>query len=203
MSPFHALPLAALLAAPGGSPPSPAAPLSAAREAPLTRHLAAERPTVFVFLKPSSTLERGFLQELRQQAGAKVGFREIPLKSGTEPLAKQYGIVETPTALVYDRRGRFVGRSSSAAAITGMVRQAAGVMRIDWAEPGDPRYDEVEQILGRQPKNGIMHTFSLRPEWLRLIQTLHGKAHRPDTALDRRTKEMIATYVSALNRCKF
>jgi len=48
-----------------------------------------------------------------------------------------------------------------------------------------------------------MRTMSLRPEWLKQINELHRMEHQPDTALDRRTKEMIATYVSALNKCKF
>lgn len=198
---IQALSLALLLAAP--APGNSDTVLPAGKPLALTQQLSPEQPTLFVFTKTSSSLEQSFVRELREKAGAKVGFREIQLKTGDEPLAKQYEVTVTPTALVYDRRGRFVGRSSSAAEITAMVEKAARVMRIDWAEPGDPRLAEMDKILGRPGVSGIMRTMSLRPEWLKQINELHRMEHQPDTALDRRTKEMIATYVSALNKCKF
>jgi hypothetical protein len=36
-----------------------------------------------------------------------------------------------------------------------------------------------------------------------LINKLSRQAHFSDGYLDRRTKEMIATYVSAINKCKY
>lgn len=201
MTGLQALSLALLLAAP--APASSSTLLPAGQPLALNRQLSPEQPTVFVFTKPSSSLEQSFVRELREKAGPKVGFREIQLKSGDEPLAKQYEVTVTPTALVYDRRGRFVGRSSAADEISALVGKAAQVMRIDWAEPGDPRMAEVDKILGRPGVSGIMRTMSLRPAWLKQINELHRMEHQPDTALDRRTKEMIATYVSALNKCKF
>jgi hypothetical protein len=203
MTGIQSLALCTLLAGPVAAMPAAPPVISPATPTPLVRHLAAEQPTVFVFIKPSSSLELTFAQELRAKAGAKVAFREIRLKSGDEPLAKQYEVSSTPTALIYDRRGRFVGRSSSASEITAMVTKAAEVMRIDWPEAGDPRYAEMEKVLGRAANSGIMRTMSFRPAWLKQISDLHRMEHQPDTALDRRTKEMIATYVSALNKCKF
>lgn len=201
MTGIQILTLALLVAAPATAASGPVLP--AGQPLALTRQLSPEQPTVFVFTKPSSSLELSFVRELREKAGPKVGFREIHLKTGDEALAKQYEVSITPTALVYDRRGRFVGRSSAANEITAMVGKAAQVMRIDWAEPGDPRMAETDKILGRAGVSGIMRTISLRPAWLKQIHELHRMEHQPDTALDRRTKEMIATYVSALNKCKF
>jgi hypothetical protein len=182
---------------------SPLETLPAAKPMKLIERLAAERPTVFVFTRPSSSLEVSFVRELTAKAGANVGFRQINVTTGSEPLVTQYEVKSTPTALVYDRRGRLVGRSSESGEILRMVSKAAQVMRIDWAEPGDPRMAETDKILGRPGVTGIMRTLSLQPEWLRKINTLHRIEHQPNTALDRRTKEMIATHVSALNRCKF
>jgi len=199
-----ALLLALVLAGPAPAAAKGAPVVLPAGEAvSLVKHLSPEQPTVFVFLRPASSLEQAFAKELREKTGTKAGFREIHLKSGAEPVARQHEVTSTPTAIVYDRRGRLVGRSSEAGEISAMVAKAAGVMRIDWAEAGDPRLAEMEKVLGRAANSGIMRTMSLRPDWLRQIHELHKMEHQPDTALDRRTKELIATYVSALNKCRF
>jgi hypothetical protein len=78
-----------------------------------------------------------------------------------------------------------------------------GVVRIDWAADDDPRMAEVERLLGRRPAGGILRTMSLQPQWLAYINDLSRRAHFADAALDRRTKEMIATYVSGLNDCRY
>jgi hypothetical protein len=180
-----------------------AAVISTGKEVALAAHLAPEKPTVFVFIRPASSLERAFLEELRQEAGEAVGFAVVHLRTGKEPVARQHDVQETPAALVYDRRGRLTGRSSDAAEVRAVVRKAAGVMRIDWAEEGDPRFEEVSRLLGRRAAPGILRTMSLQPEYLAAINDLARKAHFSDGYLDRRTKEMIATYVSALNKCKY
>lgn len=184
--------------------PLPAkAPLSTGKEVDILKHLQPERPTVFVFYKPSSSLERAFLAELRQDAGDNIGFNRIELKTGEEPVARQYDIKETPTALVYDRRARLVTRSSDPKEVRAAVRKAAGVMRIDWADEGDPRLEESTRLLGRPPGTGILRTMTSQPEYLKYIADLSQKAHFSDGYLKRRTKEMIATYVSTLNHCKY
>ena len=178
--------------------------ISTGKETALERHLAGEVPTVFVFLRSESTLEQTFLKELRDSAGKKIAFRVARLKTGQEPIAKQHGISQTPTAIVYDRRGRMVKRSADPSEVREAVKSAGGVMRIDWAMEGDPRFDEVVKILqGRKQVPGILRTMSLQPEYMRYIHELSVKAHFSDGFLKRRTKELIATYVSALNRCKY
>ena len=56
---------------------------------------------------------------------------------------------------------------------------------------------------GRRPVPGILRTMSLQPEYMALISATAQKAHFTDGFLKRRTKEMIATYVSSLNHCKY
>jgi hypothetical protein len=198
-----ALPPVASSAAPPVEPPRPAPPLSAAKELTLTRLLTPEKPTLFLFLKTDSTMERSFGETLSKELGARAGIRLIHLKTGVEPAAKQYKVKETPTGLVYDRRGRFVGRSSDAAEIRATVQKAAGVPRIDWAADDDPRMAEVEKLLGRRPPGGILRTMSLKPEYLAAINDAARKAHFADGFLTRREHELIASYVSALNKCKY
>jgi hypothetical protein len=199
-----AIGLGALSAEAATTASRPPAVVAIDKEADLLKHLAPERPTVFVFLNPGSTLERAFLQDLQSKAGEKVAVAAIHVTRGDEPIARKYEVKSTPTALVYDRRGRLVTRSADAAAIEAAVQKASSVMRIDWVEEGDPRLEEVTRILGgRKPAPGILRTMSLQPEYLAYIHELSRKAHFADGFLDRRTKEMIATYVSALNKCKY
>ncbi len=189
--------------------PIPAAPASAVREITPERELALvsrrapEMPTLFLFYRPGSATERSFAAGFEKELAGRIGLRWIPVRSGTEPLVKQYQVTETPTAMVYDRRGRLVTRSSDAAAIQTAVRKAADVMRIDWAADDDPRMQQIEKVMGRRLKGGIMKTMSLAPDFLFSINDLARKAHFSDGFLDRRVKEMIATHVSALNECKF
>lgn len=179
------------------------AQLSPAREAALTSRLTPERPTLFLFYRPASAMERSLAEELQKELSGKAGLQWVPLATGAEPLAKQYQVSETPTALVYDRRKRLVTRSSDPGQIREGVRKALGVPRIDWAADDDPRMAQVEKLLGRRPPGGILRTMSLQPEYLAAINEAARKAHFADGFLDRRTKEMIATHVSALNKCKY
>ncbi len=50
---------------------------------------------------------------------------------------------------------------------------------------------------------GILKCLSLRPELFRGMDEVSGQVHFRDGHLTRRIKEMIATYVSALNRCPY
>jgi hypothetical protein len=178
--------------------------VSSGEEVDLLKHLMPERPTVFVFTKQTSTLERDFVENLHRKAEGRIGFGVVQLKSGDEPVAKQYEVKETPTALVYDRRGRLVTCSSEAAAIDAAVLKAVQVMRIDWVEEGDPRFDEAVRMLGgRRQIPGILRTMSFKPQYMASIMELSSVAHFSDGFLKRRAKEMIATYVSALNQCKY
>ena len=194
---------AALAAAPIAPAAAAPAQLSPDREAAFTSKLAAEKPTLFLFFRPDSVMERRLADDLQKELGNLVGLQLVQLKSGSEKLARQHAVDETPTAIIYDRRGRLVSRTSDPAAMRSGLKQALGVMRIDWAADDDPRMAEVEKLLGRRPTGGILRTMSLQPQYLAYISDLSRLAHFTDGFLDRRTKEMIATYVSALNKCKY
>jgi hypothetical protein len=133
---------------------NPAVPFDVATGAnsALIKQLAPAVPTVFVFIKGSSTLERQFLEQICKLAGRKVGVGAVRLKTGGEPIAARYQVSETPTAILFDRRGRFVARSSDAEQIRASIAKALGVMRIDWPGEEDPRYEQSAQL--RRVMNG-------------------------------------------------
>ena len=56
---------------------------------------------------------------------------------------------------------------------------------------------------GRPEIPGILKCLSLRPDLLRGMIEVSDRVHFADGHLTRRVKEMIATYVSALNRCPY
>ena len=56
---------------------------------------------------------------------------------------------------------------------------------------------------GRPAIPGILKCLSLRPELFRGVVDISNSVHFADGHLTRRLKEMIATYVSALNRCPY
>lgn len=200
--PAQPVPGAVPVAPPADLPAEPVrVPVTAATV--LTRHLAASRPTAFVFTKLSSSLERRFLDQICADAGRKVGVRVLNLTTGSEPAARKYEISETPTALVYDRRGRLVARNSDPEQIRASIQKAVGVMRIDWPEANDPRFEEANKIVGRPVTGGILRTMAFQPTWLGYINELSRRSHFSPGYLDVRIKEMIAAYVSALNECRY
>ncbi len=56
---------------------------------------------------------------------------------------------------------------------------------------------------GRPGIPGILKCLSLRPDLFRGMVDLSDRVHFSEGHLSRRVKEMIATYVSALNRCPY
>jgi hypothetical protein len=56
---------------------------------------------------------------------------------------------------------------------------------------------------GRAEMPGILKCFSQRPDFLRDVMAMSYRVHFSDGHLTRRIKEMIATYVSALNQCPY
>lgn len=195
-----------------GGPGAPKAPtpetsaatfLSAKEKFALTDKLSPERPTLFLFYRPDSAMDVEAANSMEKSLSGFVGLRWVPLKTGDEPLAKQVDIMQTPTAILYDRRGRLVVRTSDPNELRPAINKALQVMRIDWAADDDPRMDQIEQILGRRVQGGIMRTMSFQPEWLAAIQGTARKAHFSPGKLDVRTHEMIASYVSGLNKCRF
>ena len=82
--------------------------------------------------------------------------------------------------------------------------------RIDWVEDDEATGELAEIYVGwkrdhpdRAGMPGIMKCFSQRPDFLRDVMRFSYGVHFADGHLDRRTKEMIATFVSGLNRCPY
>jgi alkylhydroperoxidase family enzyme len=64
-------------------------------------------------------------------------------------------------------------------------------------------YEEWRKKSGRKEMPGILKCFSARPDFLRQVMAFSDNVHFAPGHLDRRTKEMIASYVSELNRCPY
>jgi hypothetical protein len=64
-------------------------------------------------------------------------------------------------------------------------------------------YDMWRAGSGRQQVPGIIKCFGVRPDFLRRVIELGNTIHFSDGNLSRRHKEMIASYVSYLNRCPY
>ncbi len=60
-----------------------------------------------------------------------------------------------------------------------------------------------EHNPGRPEIPGILKCFSQRPDFLRDVMEFSYRVHFSEGHLTRRVKEMIATYVSALNQCPY
>ncbi len=56
---------------------------------------------------------------------------------------------------------------------------------------------------GRPAVPGILKCFSFRPDFFRDVVAFSDRIHFNEGHLTRRLKEMIATYVSALNQCPY
>jgi hypothetical protein len=81
--------------------------------------------------------------------------------------------------------------------------------RIRWVEEEEATGELAElyraymEKTGRPRVAGILKCFSQRPDFLRDVIDFSNHIHFSDGHLTRRTKEMIATYVSGLNRCPY
>ena len=81
--------------------------------------------------------------------------------------------------------------------------------RIDWVEEKEATgeaaafYQEYMQRSGRDFVAQILKCFSARPDFMRQVMEFSTTVHFTNGHLPRRTKEMIATYVSGLNRCPY
>ncbi len=80
--------------------------------------------------------------------------------------------------------------------------------RIRWIDEADATgelADAYEHVRARSPRGNvadIMKTMSLRPDFLSAMRDA-SDMHFNDGALTRAQHEMIASYVSALNRCHY
>ena len=64
-------------------------------------------------------------------------------------------------------------------------------------------YGEWRSKSGRTKMPGILKCFSHRPDFLRQVMQFSDTVHFSEGHLTRRYKEMIASYVSYLNRCPY
>jgi len=64
-------------------------------------------------------------------------------------------------------------------------------------------YDYWRANSGRSQVPGIIKCFSARPDFLRQVVDFSNTIHFSEGHLQRRHKEMIASYVSYLNRCPY
>src|SRR5579862_4474535 len=169
--------------------------------------LADESTTVVLFMQQTSVMERQFLDDLQKQMvlGPKLALDIVSLSDVSAPAAQQYKVTATPTAVVYDRFGNELARTSDPAQITAAVRKGRLMGRIKWIDEDNP---DAAKIYGAPPEAlkrgiaGILKTMSLRPEVVEMMNII-SKVHFSDGFLKRREHEMIAAYVSGLNKCKF
>ncbi len=64
-------------------------------------------------------------------------------------------------------------------------------------------YDYWRAGSGRRQVPGIIKCFGARPDFLRQVVDFSNQVHFSPGHLSRRHKEMIASYVSYLNRCPY
>src|ERR1700758_315971 len=64
-------------------------------------------------------------------------------------------------------------------------------------------YDFWRSGSGRKQVPGIINCFGARPDFLRQVIEFSNTVHFSEGHLSRRHKEMIASYVSYLNRCPY
>lgn len=169
--------------------------------------LRAEGTTVVLFIQDTSNIEQQFLTDLKAQMPKddKVLLDVVRLKALTAPAAQQYKVTATPTAIVYDRFGRELARTSKPEEIQAGVRKGQLMARIKWIDEDDPKAPEVYGAPPEALKRGIpgiVKTMALRPEAYKMFNIM-SQIHFSDGFLKRREHEMIAAYVSSLNKCKF
>jgi hypothetical protein len=166
-----------------------------------------EGTTVLLFVQDTSAMEQQFLADLEKQlsGGKNVVLDVVRVKDTAAPAAVQYEIKETPTAIVYDRFGRTLARTSQPDEIRAAVRKGQLMARIKWIDEDDPKAPEVYGAPPEALKRGlpgIVKTMALRPEAYQMFKILSAM-HFSDGFLKRREHEMIAAYTSTLNKCKF
>ncbi len=185
----------------------PVETISTGKSFVMDKSLVAERPNLVVFYQETSSADKALVEQLttRSKESRKVALRLVKLKNLDAAAAKENGVSETPTLIVFDRFGNQLLRTSKVEEMEPAVRKALAMARIKWISESDPEAETVYRMAGggKRPVAGIIKTMSLQPEWMEMIARLSGIAHFSDTKLPRRTKEMIATYVSAINHCKF
>jgi hypothetical protein len=169
--------------------------------------LVEEGTTVLLFVQATSVMEQQFVGEVGKlpPPNAKVAIKVVNLKDVSAPAAQQMEIKATPTAVVLDRFGKEIGRSSQPEEIKAAIRKGTLMARIKWVDEDDPKAPEIYGAPAAAIKRGIpgiVKSMALRPEVFQMFN-LMSNVHFSKGFLERREHEMIAAYVSALNKCKF
>ncbi len=170
---------------------------------PLASLIEPEKATAFVFYKPDDPKQKAIFDNLTKFV---TGKSQVVVKAMPPAGSAKLGVPELPMVVVLDRRGREVGRGTTPDIVVPALKKAMQVGRIDWAMAGEPSGDALKKATGAPSPEvlpGIMRTMSLSPDAMLGIQEIAGKMHFSDGALPRRQKEMVASYVSALNKCKY
>ena len=109
-----------------------------------------------------------------------------------------------------ERAGRPGQKDAPANPLTGLASPAASPatkIRItqDHEATGDiaSAYDFWRSTSGRTQVPGIIKCFGARPDFLHQVVEFSNTVHFSEGHLSRRHKEMIASYVSYLNRCPY
>src|SRR5438046_1681865 len=93
--------------------------------------------------------------------------------------------------------------------VGGRCERRVPMARIRWIDDDEATgaigeaYREWKESTGREKIPGILKCMSQRPDFFRQVVDFSNTVHFSDGHLDRRTKEMIATYVSGLNQCPY
>jgi len=90
-----------------------------------------------------------------------------------------------------------------------MSKGKGGETKIKLTEDDEARgeiadvYNQWKKKTGRAEMPGILKCFSARPDFLRQVVDFSDTVHFSEGHLSRRHKEMIATFVSAVNHCPY
>ncbi len=173
----------------------------------IKRVLKDEGTTVVLFIQNTSVIEQQFRADLEKLLphSDKLALDLVLLKDLTAPAALRYDIKATPTAIIYDRFGHEIDRTSDPDAIRAAVRKGQLMARIKWIDEDNPKAAEVYGRPAAEVKRGlpgIVKTMALRPDAYKMFNIM-SEMHFTDGFLKRREHEMVAAYVSSLNKCKF
>lgn len=192
------------------APAQTATVISTGQEINLNRDLVPEGTTILLFVQSGSSMEQDYQTSMERELsnappGSRVALRVVQLRSLDTPAADQFGILKTPTVLVFDRWGHLLHRSADPKAIMAAVRKGTLMGRIKWHDEDDPKSPEVygfpAAAIGRGIP-GIVKTMGQRQEAMKVMREFEA-VHFSAGFLPRREHEMIGAYVSALNKCKF
>src|SRR5947207_12592944 len=102
----------------------------------LKKALISEGTTVLLFLQDSSSMEQEYLKQLETAVPdeKKSGIRVVQLKRLDAPAAEQFGVVKTPTAIVFDRFGKVLNRTTDVEQIHAAVHKGSLMGRIKWMD---------------------------------------------------------------------